>query len=434
MKKVIILGAAGRDFHNFNMYFRNNKEYKVLAFVAMQIPFIADRVYPSDLAGKFYPSGIPIYDERKLIELIKDYSIDEVILAYSDLSYKDVMHLASIAITNGSSFRLLGLKDTQLIASKPVIAITATRTGAGKSTFARSIARIAKQYYNIAIIRHPMPYLTFDPIQSFNDISDLNKYNLTIEEEEEYIDHLIDHNPIYAGVDYELILKEVESKHDLIIWDGGNNDFPFIKPNLHITIFDPLRAEDAINYYPSEVNLSLADVIVINKVNSIDNTLLSRSLEIIKSLNTKALIFKVGSYPILNANINGKKVIIIDDAPSITHGNVKDSITYRLAIEKGAKVIDPKPYAKGSIKDTIEKYGINNIIPSAGYSTQQLDDLAYTISSIDADLIIANTPADIGKRLKIDKPIVRLKFELRGYDYNNFIDYIENYFKELNRS
>ncbi len=433
MRKVIILGAGGRDFHNFNLYFRDNNEYKVLAFIAMQIPFIAGRVYPSELAGKFYPSGIPIYGEDKLEELIREYDIDEVVLAYSDISYKDLMHLASIAIANGASFKLLGLKDTQLDTNKPVIAITATRTGAGKSTVARLVANIAKRYYNIAIIRHPMPYLTFDPIQRFSDLSDLDKYKLTIEEEEEYINHLLDGNTVYAGVDYELILNKVEREHDLIIWDGGNNDFPFIKPDIHITVLDPLRINDSINYYPSEVNLLTADIIIINKANSVDELLIKRSLDIINSLNKRVKIFKIGSYPILDDDIKGKRVIIIDDAPSITHGNVKESIAYRLAKEGGAEIINPRPYAKGSIKDMLERYDINNMLPSAGYSIQQLKDLEDTINSIEADIIISNTPANLAKRLKIDKPIIKIEFELKGYEYDILLNYIEQHLKNYNR-
>ncbi|GIU72675.1 MAG: GTPase [Candidatus Nitrosocaldaceae archaeon] len=431
MRKVIILGAAGRDFHNFNVYFRDNKEYKVIAFTAAQIPFIADRVYPKELAGKFYPNGIPIYDEDKLEELINDYNVDEVVFAYSDVSYNHLMHLASRAIAARASFRLLGLKDTQLVASKPVISVTATRTGAGKSSISRVIANIAKEYKDIAVIRHPMPYLTFDPIQIFTSIEDLDKYQLTLEEEEEYINHIRDGNTVYAGVDYKVILDEVEKKHDLIIWDGGNNDFPFIKPDLNITVVDPLRAEDSINYYPSEINLRMADIIIINKVNTASNKDVDKSIKIAKSLNKDAKIFKVGSYPIIDESIKGKRVIIIDDAPTITHGEVKESIASKLARDLGCEIIDPRPYAKGSIKEVYEKYNISNVLPTSGYSYKQLQDLEDTINSIEADLIIAATPADLSRRMKIDKPIVKVEFRIEGYDYEQFVDYIRRWLKKL---
>ena len=429
MKKVIILGAAGRDFHNFNVYFRDNKEYKVIAFTAAQIPFISDRVYPSTLAGRFYPNGIPIYDEDRLEELIDDYDIDEVVFAYSDVSYKHLMHLAS-KVVRRSSFKLLGAKDTQLIANKPVIAVTATRTGSGKSTISRMIANIAKEYADIGIIRHPMPYLTFEPIQIFKSIEDLDKYPLTLEEEEEYINHLRDGNIVYAGVDYSSILKEAE-RHDLILWDGGNNDLPFIKPDLHITIIDPLRADDAVNYYPSEVNLMNADMVIISKADLANEEQINVSKDIVKQLNDNAKIFALGSYNRIDKPelIKGKRVLIIDDAPSITHGEVKDNIAIKLARSLDAEIIDPRPYTKGSIRSLYEKYDIRDILPTAGYNDKQLKDLEDTIDGIDAQAVILATPADLTRRIRINKPIARIESELKGYDYNSFTDYLKEWIK-----
>ena len=433
MKKVIILGAAGRDFHNFNVYFRDNPEYKAIAFTATQIPFIDNRLYPSRLAGSLYPDGIPIYPEDKLEELIREHGIDEVVFAYSDVDYNHVMHIASLAVANDASFRLLSIKDTQLISNKKVIAITASRTGSGKSTLTRLIANIAKRYFKIAIIRHPMPYLAFDPIQHFKSVDDLDNYNISIEEEEEYIMHLRDNNEVYAGVDYELILREAEKEHDLIIWDGGNNDYPFIKPDLHITILDPLRADDAINYYPSEVNIRLADAIVINKVNNASKDAIDKCIRISKELNPKAKVFKIASYPKLDNPdlIKGKKVTIVEDSPSITHGEVKDSIALRLAREYGAEVVDASKYAKGSIKQLCDKYNIRYSLPSAGYSKEQLKDLEDSINGIDCEAIILATPADLARRIRIDKPIARLVFELADYDYRSFVEYIREYLKRL---
>lgn len=430
MKKVIILGAGGRDFHNFNVCFRDNKEYKVIAFTATQIPFIADRVYPSTLAGRFYPNGIPIYNEDRLEELIEDYGIDEVVFAYSDISYNHLMHIASRAMLR-ASFRLLGLKDTQLIANKPVIAVTATRTGAGKSIISRAIASLAKEYGDIAVIRHPMPYLTFDPLQIFNSIDDLDKYKLTLEEEEEYINHLRDRHIVYAGVDYALILKEAE-KHHLILWDGGNNDFPFIKPDLHITIIDPLRANDAINYYPSEVNLMDADIIIISKADLATNEQIEKARRIAKQLNNKAKIFIIGSKAIIDKPklIKDKEVLVIDDAPSLTHGGVRESIGIRLARALNAKIIDPKPYAKGSIREVYEKYDIKNALPTAGYNDKQLEDLEDTINSIDAQAVLLATPADLTRRIKISKPIARVEFRVECYDYALLEEYIRGWCKE----
>ncbi len=433
MKKVIILGAAGRDFHNFNVYFRDNEQYRVVAFTATQIPFITDRVYPKELAGKLYPNGIPIYDEGMLEALIKEYDVDEIVFAYSDISYEHVMHLASRSVASGASFRLLGLKDTQLTSNKPVIAVTANRTGAGKSSLARVIARVIRESrLRLAVIRHPMPYLTFEPIQHFNDVSDLDRYQLSIEEEEEYILHLKDGNSLYAGVDYALILKEAEKYSDIILWDGGNNDFPFIKPDLNIMVVDPLRADDIVRYYPSEVNLRLADVIVINKVNLVDEESTARCIKMCRDINDKAGIFRVGLFARVDSDmIKGKRVAIVADSPSITHGELKYNIALDLARELDCKIVDAREYAKGSIRAMCERYDTKGMLPAAGYSKQQLIDLEQSINAIDCDAIILATPADLSRRLRIDKPIAKMELYINSYDYEMLITYLRDRLKKL---
>lgn len=431
MRKVIILGAAGRDFHNFNQYFRDNEEYRVVAFTATQIPFISGRVYPRELAGNLYPDGIPIYDEYMLEELIKRYDIDDAIFSYSDVSYEYVMRIASRVISSGASFRLLGLRDTQLRSSKSVIAVTANRTGAGKSTVTRIIADLARREKSIAIIRHPMPYLTFDAIQHFKSIEDLDKYNLSIEEEEEYTNHLKDGNEVYAGVDYSLILHEAEKRHDMIIWDGGNNDYPFIKPDLNIFVIDALRIEDSIRYYPSEVNLRSADLIIINKVNMVDEESVRNGIELCKRVNKHAKIFRVGLFAKIDKDISNKRVLIVSDAPSITHGGLKSNIVYEVAKGLGCRVVDAKVYAKGSIKAIYEEYMIESILPAAGYSKEQLKDLEDSINAIDCDVVVLATPVDLARRIRIDKPIARTELYLDGYDYNDMIDYLRSLLKNL---
>ncbi len=427
MKKVIILGAAGRDFHNFNLYFRDNEEYRVVAFTAAQIPFIADRVYPRTLAGRLYPNGIPIYDESMLEDLIIRYQVDEVVFSYSDVSYEYVMSIASRAIASGASFKLLGLKHTQLSSSKRVIAVTANRTGAGKSTITRVIANLIKEKKRVAIIRHPMPYLTFEAVQHFKGLDDLTKHRLSIEEEEEYITHLKDGNEVYAGIDYSLILHEAEKEHDVIIWDGGNNDCPFIKPDLNIFIIDATRVEDTIRYHPSEVNLRKADIIIINKVNMVDDKELDKCIEICKRINDHAKIFKVGIFARIDKDIKGKRIAIISDAPSITHGGLKDNIVFSLAKISGSIIVEPSLYAKGSIRDMYKKYDIRYMLPTAGYNEEQLKDLEESLNAIECDMIILATPSDLARRIKIDKPIANVEVYVNGYDYDSFLTYLKEW-------
>ena len=419
-KKVIIMGAAGRDFHNFNVFFRDNEEYEVVAFTATQIPDIEGRKYPPELAGKLYPNGIPIYAEDELEDLIKKFKVDFVVFAYSDVSHEYVMNRASRAMAAGASFMLLGPSHTMLTSTKPVISVCAVRTGSGKSQTTRRVAEILKKLgKKTVVIRHPMPYgdLTKQVVQRFGSFEDLDKHNCTIEEREEYEPHIDRGNVVYAGVDYEKILRQAEQEADVILWDGGNNDFPFFKPDLHIVVVDPHRPGHEVTYHPGETNLRLADVIVINKI----DTAYPEDIQIVRensrSANPGAVIIEAAS-PIFVENyeaIKGKKVLVIEDGPTLTHGEMSYGAGYVAAEKYGAaEIVDPRPYAVGSIKETYEKYTqLEVILPAMGYSPKQLKELEETINAVPADLVIVATPINLGKILKINKPYVRVKYELQ---------------------
>ena len=419
-RKVLILGAAGRDFHNFNMFFRDNPSYEVIGFTATQIPNISDRRYPSELAGKLYPKGISIYEEKDLEALIDKNSIEEIYLSYSDISHKSVMNLACRAQSHGASFVLLGPRETMLKSKKRVIAVTAVRTGAGKSTVARALSGILRlKGVKFVVIRHPMPYgdLGEARVQRFATFADLDKHKCTIEEREEYEPHLKDGVIVYAGVDYGDILKKAEEEADVIIWDGGNNDIPFIKPDLHITVADSLRPGHEVWYYPGETNFRSADVIIINKVSESPNDA-KRIRRNAERLNPKAKIIEADmeltSANRLGINLKGKKALVVEDGPTVTHGEMKFGAGYEFASEKGAEIVDPRPHAVGSIKDAYGRFEhLEWVVPALGYYGKQLDELEKTINNSGADVVVSGTPVDLNRILKIKIPIVHVNYGIK---------------------
>ena len=418
-RKVLIMGAAGRDFHNFNTFFRGNEEYEVVAFTATQIPDIDGRKYPTELAGSLYPDGIPIYDEKELPELIKKLNVDLVVFSYSDVPYNYVMDKGSIVNAAGADFMFLGPKSTQIKSTKPVISICAIRTGCGKSQTTRRVSDILKaKGFKLAAIRHPMPYgdLTKQIAERFATYDDLNKYECTIEEREEYEPHIDRGTIVYAGVDYEKIIRQAEQEADIILWDGGNNDFSFYKSDLHIVVVDPLRPNHEVTYYPGEVNFRSADIIVINKIDSARPEDIETVRQNIEKANPKAIVVDAAS-PITVDDpsvIKGKKVLVIEDGPTLTHGGMKIGAGYVAAKKFGAaEIIDPKPYAVGTIADTYKKYPDTGIIlPAMGYSEQQIKDLEKTIENVPCDSVIIGTPIDLKRVAKIDKPSTRVRYEL----------------------
>ncbi len=417
--RVIIMGAAGRDFHNFNTYFRNNPKYEVVAFTATQIPGIEGRKYPPELAGPLYPEGIPIYPEEELPNLIKKYNVTQVVFAYSDVSHEYVMHRASIALANGADFRLMSMSNTAIKSAKPVISVCAVRTGSGKSQTTRRIGQLLKEAgKQVAVIRHPMPYgdLRKQEVQRFATYDDLDKQNCTIEEREEYEPHLRFGHIVYAGVDYEKILRAAEKEADIILWDGGNNDLPFYVPDLHIVVADPHRPGHELTYYPGEANFRMADVIIINKVDSADPKNVELVKKHAKEVNPNAIIIEATS-PITVDNpdaIKGKRVLVVEDGPTLTHGEMSYGAGYLAAQQAGAaEIIDPRPYAVGSIEGVYKKYTqLEKILPAMGYGEQQLKELEETINKAECDLVVIGTPIDLGRILKINKPSVRVIYEL----------------------
>jgi predicted GTPase len=433
-RKAIILGAAGRDFHNFNVYFRNNGEYEVVAFTATQIPYIANRVYPSTLAGADYPNGIPIFPEERLPELIEEYNVTDVFFSYSDVTYEYVMSLGSVAMAKGASFHLLGPKDTMLHSSKPVIAVVGGRTGVGKSTISRYVFSILKSGgWNPVVVRHPMPYGSFDkPIERYQTLTDLLTSDKTIEEIEEYIQHIENGGIVYSGIDYEKVLRSAEKEGDIIIWDGGNNDVSFFKPDYTVTVLDPLRAGDESLYYPGEINVRAANVIVINKVNVATQEDVQTVIENVRKLNPIAKIALTESIISVDKPdlIESKNVLVIEDGPSVTHGGLPDGVGARAARQFGGKLVDPHQYAIGSIKDVYSKFTqIGSIMPALGYSKQQLQELEVSINNVPCDSVLLGTPADLSKIIKINKPVARVKFQAREVGPLSLKDLILSQFK-----
>ncbi len=426
-KKVIILGAAGRDFHDFNVLFRENTAYEVVAFTATQIPFIADRMYPKELSGKNYPNGIRIYDEKDLPELIRKFRVDVCVMAYSDQKNEDVMHKASIANAAGADFWLVAPEKVMLKSTKPVIAVCAVRTGSGKSQTSRYLERfLKKKGYRVVAIRHPMPYgvLKDQIVERFATLKDLDKYKTTIEEREDYEPHIKNGFVVYSGVDYEKILREAEKEADIIIWDGGNNDASFIKPDLTITVADPLRAGDEIAYYPGETVARLANIILINKTNSATKTQIDKVVSDLAAINAKAKIVYGDSIVTPdNPNlIKGKNVLVVEDGPTITHGGMLFGAgTVAAMLYKAKKIINAKQYAVGTIKDTYNKYPhLKNELPAVGYSPKQIKDLENTINRAECDVVVSATPTDLRKIINVDKPIVQVGYELvpRGKEFD----------------
>ncbi len=418
--RTLIMGAAGRDFHNFNVFFRDNPDYEVVAFTATQIPNIEGRTYPPELAGKQYPQGIPIYPESELSRLIKELKVDQVVFAYSDVSHEYVMHKASEVIAAGADFRLMGLNSTVVASSKPVVSIGAVRTGCGKSQTTRRVSLILRDLgYKVAVIRHPMPYgnLVEQAVQRFATYEDLDKYKCTIEEREEYEPHLDNGMIVFAGVDYEAILRQAEQEADIILWDGGNNDIPFYKSDFHIVVADPHRPGHELKYHPGEANARLADVFVINKVDTADPDAVLEVRENLHSLNPHAPILEAASPIFVDdpAAIRGKRVLVVEDGPTLTHGGMAYGAGWVAAKRFGAaEIVDPRPYAAGSIRDTYAKYPTTGaVLPAMGYGETQIRELEETINRADADLVIIGTPIDLRRVLKIDKPSDRVRYELQ---------------------
>lgn len=419
-KNVLIMGAAGRDFHNFNVFYRNNPDYNVVAFTATQIPNIEGRIYPKQLAGKLYPNGIKIYEESKLEELIKKLKVDEVVFSYSDVPFEYVMTKASIVNAAGVSFRLLGAAETQVKSTKPVVAVLAVRTGCGKSQTSRKIVEVlTKAGKKVVAIRHPMPYgdLVKQRVQRFATYADLKKHNCTIEEIEEYEPHIARGGVIYAGVDYEAILREAEKEADVILWDGGNNDFSFYKADVTFTVVDPHRPGHEMKYYPGNTSLRLADCAIINKIDSADAVNINIVRENIQKVNPKATIIEAASPVTVEKPelIRGKRVLVVEDGPTLTHGEMKYGAGTVAAQKLGAKeIVDPRPYTVKSITETYKKYpNIGTLLPAMGYGKQQMKDLETTINRTKCDVVVIGTPIDLSRYIKINKPHTRVKYDLQ---------------------
>lgn len=416
--KVVIMGAAGRDFHNFNVYFKNRPEFRVVAFTATQIPGIEGRLYPPSLAGPLYPNGIPILPESSLEEIVKKNNVDLVVLAYSDLTHEEVMHKASRVIASGSDFMLLGPKSTMLESNKPVVAITATRTGAGKSTVSRYVVNIIKNAgRRVVVVRHPMPYgdLEKQIVQRFENLGDLDKYRCTIEEREEYEPHIVSGVVVYSGIDYFEILRQAEMDGEVIVWDGGNNDFPFIKPSVNIVVTDAQRPGQEVSSYPGEVNIRMADIVVINKSQNASKENLEKIKQNIARINPSARIMIAGSKIVGDGleKISGRRVIVVEDGPTITHGGLSHGAGYVAAKMHGAEIIDPRPYAVGAIKKLYAQYQhMGNVVPAVGYNTEQIRDLEETLMNADCEYIVSGTPADLSRIIKINKELIRVRYEL----------------------
>jgi len=439
-RKVIIIGAAGRDFHNFNTYYRNNEAYEVVAFTAAQIPDIAGRSYPAELAGPLYPKGIPIYEEKDLPKLIKDLNADECVFSYSDITYQKVMRTGAIVEAAGASYTLLGPKDTQVKSSKPVVAVCAVRTGSGKSQTSRRVIEILMaKGLKVVAVRHPMPYgdLIAQKVQRFAEISDLAKHKCTVEEMEEYEPHVVRGNVIYAGVDYEAILRAAEKDPkgcDVILWDGGNNDFSFYKPDLAITVVDPLRPGHELAYYPGEISLRLADVVVINKMDSADAAGIQTVRQNIAAVNPGATVIDAASTLDVDdpSVIKGKRVLAIEDGPTLTHGEMKIGAAVVAAQKFGAaSFVDPRPYAVGRLAETFKIYpDIGILLPAMGYGDQQLKDMETTINNTDCDSVVIGTPIDLGRIIKIKKPHTRVYYNLQEIGRPNLTMVLDEFVKK----
>jgi predicted GTPase len=414
------MGAAGRDFHNFNVYFRDNPDYEVVAFTATQIPDIEGRTYPAELAGSRYPSGIPIHPESDLVRLIREKEVDQVVFAYSDVPHEYVMHHASTVIAAGADFRLMGARSTQLKSSKPVVSVCAVRTGSGKSQTTRRVSLILRQMgYKVAAIRHPMPYgdLVSQAVQRYASYEDLERYDCTIEEREEYEPHLDNGILVFAGVDYERILRQAEQEVDIILWDGGNNDIPFFISDFQIVVADPHRPGHELSYHPGETNVCLADVFVINKVDTAGPEQVNQVRQNLATHNPQAVIIEAASPLFVDdpQAIRGKRVLVVEDGPTLTHGDMAIGAGWVAARRAGAaEIIDPRPFAVGSLKETYDKYPKTGaVLPAMGYGDEMTRDLEETIRKVSADMVIIGTPIDLSRVVKIDQPYQRVRYELQ---------------------
>ena len=417
-RRVVIMGAAGRDFHDFNVVFRNDPAYEVVAFTATQIPGIANRQFPAELAGEHYPAGIPIRPEAELEAIVREQQVDLVVFAYSDVDHRTVMHAASRVLAAGADFELLGPRRTMIASSRPVLAVGATRTGAGKSQTTRYLAGLlAEQGLTPVVIRHPMPYgdLVQQRVQRFATYADLDRFDTTIEEREEYEPHIDAGRVVYAGVDYEAILRQAEAEADVIVWDGGNNDFPFYRPDLFIVVADPLRPEDGLRFHPGETNLRMADAVVINKVDSADADAIAAIRRSLAEINPEARIIPARSeLALVGEPIEGKRVVVVEDGPTLTHGGMPYGAGTVAARRFGAAgAVDPRPYAIGSIAKVLATYpSLEPLVPAMGYGAVQISELQATLDATDADLVLAATPIDLTRVMTLNKPITRVRYEL----------------------
>jgi len=439
VKKIVIMGAGGRDFHNFNVLFRDNPEYRVVAFTAAQIPGIEYKRYPPSLAGKLYPQGIPIYPEEMLPEIVREFGVDEVILSYSDLTYEELGRKISMVLAAGADFRLIDPRETMLTSIKPVIAVTAVKTGAGKSTVSRAVSReLKRRGIRFVVVRHPMAYGDLEKmvVQVFRTLEDLDRYGITIEEREEYEPHIKLGVPVLAGVDYGKVLEEAEKLGDVILWDGGNNDLPFFKPTYMITVADAMRPGLEIRAYPGEINVRLANAVIITKISQARREDVETIVNNVRSVNPNAKIVKADMEVTVDnpSIIEGKRVVVIEDSPSVTHGGLPYGAGYVAAKKYGAEVIDPRPYAVGIIKRMYEEYPhMGPVIPSTGYTPEQLRDLEETIKRIECDAVILGTPADLTKLIRFDKPVVKVSYELKVVEGPSIAELIDE-FIEIARS
>jgi predicted GTPase len=437
--RTIIMGAAGRDFHNFNILYRDNPSYDVIAFTATQIPNIDRRKYPAALAGKLYPRGIPIVAESDLRDLVRKHRIDEVVFSYSDVSYPYVMNRVALVNAAGADFKLLSATKTMIESSKPVIAVCAVRTGSGKSQTTRRVADILRhQGLKVAAIRHPMPYgnLVQQRVQRFGTLSDLKKHKCTIEEIEEYEPHIVNETIIYAGVDYEAILRQAEKEADVILWDGGNNDTPFYRPDLHIVVADPLRAGHELSYYPGETNIRMADVVIINKIDTAGIEAVNALRRNLHGANPLAVVIEAASP--LNVDhperLVGKRALIVEDGPTLTHGEMKIGAGTVAAMKNGATIVDPRPYTTGTITETFKKYpDIGHLLPAMGYGTRQVHDLEKTINRVPCDVVVIGTPINLTRMIRIKKPTVRVGYDLQEIGRPDLVDVLRPFFKKKNR-
>ena len=424
VKKVIIMGAAGRDFHNFNSFYRSNPDYEVVAFTAAQISDldaesgVEKRVYPPELAGIGYPGGIRIYPESMLERLIEELDVDEVVFSYSDVSHGYVMNEASRALAAGATFVLLGPEATMIKPSKPLVSVCASRTGSGKSPTSRwLLPRLKEKGYRVVVIRHPMPYgnLAKQRVQRFETLEDLDRHECTIEEREDYEPHIENGAIVFAGVDYKEILEAAENEADVVVWDGGNNDFPFYEPTVHIVLVDPHRVGDELNYYPGTTNVRMADIVIVSKVNTAKPEDVERTIENVKELNPSARVFKADILITAEREeeLEGKRVLVVEDGPTVTHGGMSYGAATIKAKELGATIVDPRPYATGSIKEIYELYPhLDKVLPAVGYSENQMEELSRAVNDTPCDIVLLGTPTDIRRYLNVDKPVNRVRYEL----------------------